>query len=275
MTGSWRFITVPRGKSGKVIKKIKFNKKAIAIIFSDGERIDISEEAYTSSYLYVGKELTQKDIDKLTKISSVKKLSEYAISLLTKGHYTEWKMREKLYAKGGEKEAVDFVIQRLKDIDLINDKAFIEDYLGYAEEKGYGKNKIKQELLKKGIFAEEIAKIRFNITSEKKKAAGLVKGLEKKYAKYSYQQKRQHVYAALISRGFDPEVANYALSFLSEKDEKDEKKKLKEDFKKIYNRFAKKYEGRELKERVYRSLISKGYKYGDISELLGGMDNDF
>ena len=265
---------MPRGKSGKVIKKIKFNKKAVAIIFSDGERIDISEEAYTSSYLYIGKELNQKDIDKLLQITSVKKLSTYAMSLLTKGHYTEWKMREKLYAKGGEKPDVDYIINKLKELDLLDDKAFIEDFLGYGEERLWGKNKIKQELAKKGIFAEEIDKIHFSLATEKKKAVALIPSLEKKYAK-SYQQKRQHIYAALINRGFDHEVANYALSKISNKDEKDEKKKLKEDFKKIVGRLSKKYKGRELKERIYRALISKGYKYGDISELLGGMDNDF
>ena len=268
-------MSVPRGKSGKVIKKIKFNKKAVAVIFTDGEKIDISEEAYTSNYLYVGKELDQKSIDKLLQITSVKKLSTYAMTLLTKGHYTEWKMREKLYAKGGEKPDVDYIISKLKELVLLDDKAFIEDFLGYAEERLWGKNKIKQELSKKGIFAEEIDKIHFNINIEKKKAIALIPSLEKKYGKYSYQQKRQHIYAALISRGFDHEVANYALGKLSRKDDKDEKKKLKEDFKKIYARFSKKYEGRELKEKVYRSLISKGYKYGDISELLGGMDNDF
>lgn len=268
-------MNVPKGKNGKVIKKIRFNKKAVAIIFSDGERIDISEEAYTSNYLYVGKELTRKDIDKLLQITSVKKLSTYAMSLLSKGHYTEWKMREKLYAKGGEKPDIDYIISKLKELDLLNDKEFIEDFLGYGEERLWGKNKIKQELLKKGIFAEEIEKIHFNLNTEKKKAVALIPSLEKKYSKYSYQQKRQHIYATLISRGFDHEVANYALSKISGKDEKDEKKKLKEDFKKIYARYSKKYEGRELKERVYRSLISKGYKYSDISELLGGMDNDF
>ena len=268
-------MTVPKEKSGRLIKKIKINKKAVAITFSDGERIDISEEAYVSNYLYVGKELKQKDIDKLLQITSVKKLSAYALSLLTKNHYTEWKMREKLYSKGGEKRDVDYIINRLKELDLLDDKSFIEDFLGYAEERLWGKNKIKQELLKKGIFGDEIEKIRFNIVIEKKKAVALIPSLEKKYSKYSYQQKKQHIYAALLSRGFDHEVANYALSKMNSKDDRDEKKKLKEDFHKIYTRFSKKYEGLELKEKVYRSLISKGYKYGDISELLGGMDNDF
>lgn len=268
-------MNVPKGRSGKIVKKIQVNKKAIAIIFSDGERIDISEEAYTSSYLYVGKELNQKEIDKLLQITSVKKLSNYAMTVLSKGHYTEWRMREKLYAKGGEKPDVDYIIAKLKELDLLDDKAFIEDFLGYAEEKLWGKNKIKQELLKKGIFAEEIEKIRFNSNIEKKKALSLLPSLEKKYYKYSYQQKKQHIYSALISRGFDHDIANSVIDKMSNRDEKDEKKKLKTDFNKIYARFSKKYEGRELKERLYRSLISKGYKYGDISELLGGMDNDF
>ena len=266
---------MPREKDGKTIKKIRYNKKAVAIFFTDGERIDISEEAYVSNYLYVGKILSRREIDKLVMISSVKMLSEYALRLLQAGHYTEWKMREKLYAKGGEKDAVDYVIKKLKEIDLIDDKAFIEDYLGYAEDRGFGKNKIKQELLKKGIFAEEIDKIRFNTNTEKKKAVALIPMLEKKYSKFSYQQKKQRVYGALINRGFDPEVAKYALSYLSKKDDEDDRKKLKEDFKKAYVHFSKKYEGRELKERIYQSLIRKGYKYSDVGELLGGMDNDF
>ena len=167
-------MTVPKGKSGKVIKSIKINKKNIILSFFDGTKLDISQEAYASTYLYVGKELSKKEVDQINRITSVKKLSEYALSLLMKKHYTEWKMREKLYAKEATKEDVDYIIQRLKNIDLIDDKAYIEDYLGYAEEKGYGKNKIKQELLKKGIFAEDIDKIRFNEGMEKKKAQALV-----------------------------------------------------------------------------------------------------
>ena len=187
---------MPKEKNGKVIKKIKVNKKAIAIFFSDGERIDISEEAYTSNYLYVGKELTKSEIDKLNRITSVKKLSNYAFTLLSQKHYTEWKMKEKLYAKEAEKEDVDYIIKKLKELDLLNDKEYIEDYLGYAEEQLIGKNKIKQNLAKKGIFAEEIDKIRFNSNVEKKKALALLPSLEKKYSKYSYQQKKQHIFNA-------------------------------------------------------------------------------
>ena len=264
---------MPRERNGKVIKKIKILKKGIAIIFDDGERIDVSEDAYTSNYLYVGKELSPQELEKLNLITSVKKLSEYALSLLSKRHYTEWQMRQKLYAKDADKASVDYVIKKLKELDLINDKAFIEDFLGYAEERGYGKRKIMKELAKKGIFAEEIQKIKFSSSSEKKKAMDLLPALEKKYDRYSYEQKKRHIFTALVSRGFDIEIANMVIEKVSDKNEKDEKEKLKKDYQKAYAKYAKKYHGKDLRERLYRSLISKGYSYSDISKLLGGLDD--
>ena len=258
---------MPKEKTGKVIKKIRFNKKNIVVTFNDGEKIEISEDAYASSYLYVGKELEQKDIDKLNRITSIKKLMQYALSLLSKGHYTERKMREKLYAKEGDKESVDFVIERLKNIDLINDKAFIEDYKGYAEEKGWGKNKIKQELMKKGIFAEEIDKIRFSDALEKKKAIELIPSLEKKYQKYSYEQKKRHIYNALLAKGFDHDIASLALDKIKQKDNKDELAKLEADFKKVLMKCKRKWSNKELKEKVFQQMKNKGYRYADINKM--------
>lgn len=266
---------MPKGKTGKVIKKIKINKKNIVLAFTNGEKLEISEEAYSSNYLYVGKELSKKDVDNLTLVTSVKKLSTYALNLLTKSHYTEWKMREKLYAKGGEKTAVDLIINRLKKVDLIDDKSFIEDYLGYAEEKGIGKNKIKQNLLNKGIFEEQINKIHFSYVDEKKKAASLVPSLEKKYTKYSYEQKKQHIYAALLARGFDNDAALFALSKISGKNDKDEKAKLKIDYAKTLEKYKRKYEGRDLYEKIVQRLRGKGYRYSDIKVLMEEKNYDF
>ena len=83
---------MPKGKTGKIIKKIRINKKNVSITFTDGDRLSISQEAYVSAYLYEGKEVNKKDLAQLERITSVKKLSEYALSLLMKKHYTEWKM---------------------------------------------------------------------------------------------------------------------------------------------------------------------------------------
>lgn len=266
---------MPKERAGKVIKKIKFNKKAIAIYFEDGQRIDISEDAYASAYLYVGKELDQSQIEKLQSITNIKTLISYSMQLLTRGHYTEWKMREKLYAKEAEKKDVDYVIKLLKSHDLIDDKAFIEDYLGYAEERGIGKNKIKQDLLNKGIFAEEINKIHFSESSERRKAVSRIKVLEKKYERFSFEKKKSHIFSSLISQGFDIETANYAISKIKDKNDKDELNKLDRDFQKAYMRLKTRYEGRELYDKLFSTLKNKGYRYGDIKQKIGGLSNDF
>lgn len=265
---------MPKEKIGKIIKKIKVNKNVVVLYFDMGEKIEISKDAYTSKYLFVGKELSKKDIDELNELTSSYKLFEYALKLLSKGHYSEWKIREKLYKKEANKEQVDSIIIRLKKVDLINDSALAYDYVCYAEERNIGKNKIKKDLANKGIFEGEINKISFTDSKEKKKAINNIPSLEKKYSKYSYKEKKRHIYSALISRGFDSDIALYALNKISNKNDKDEKDKLKADYKKVYDKYKRKYEGRELKEKVILSLRNKGYKFSDINKMVGE-DYDF
>ena len=266
---------MPKEKIGNIISKVHLNKKNVVIFFVNREKLEISFDAYTSNYIYVGKELSDKDIEKLVRVSGLKKLMEYAMKLLSKGHYTEWRMREKLYAKGGDKESVDFIIDRLKQNDLIDDSAFAYDYVCYANERCYGKNRIKEELAKKGVFAEEIEKIRFPESLEKKKALSLIPSLEKRYAKYSYESKKQHIYYALLAKGFDSDVALFALNSVSHKNDKDEINKLKADYKKAKEKYKKKYDGYQLKEKVIQRLRSKGYRYSDIRRIVEEDDYDF
>lgn len=258
---------MPSKNTGKIITKIKINKKNVVLHINGKERLEITNDAYASSYLYVGKVLDSKTIKQLKEFSLLTKYLNYAMSLLKKGHYSEWKMREKLYAKEAKKNEVDKVIKKLKEVSLIDDKALIYDHLEWCKERNIGKNKILKELNDKGVFETELAKLSFPYTKEKQKALYWVPKLEKKYSKYSYEKKKQHVYSGLISLGFDSGVANEVLNSVSSRNEKDEKSKLKIDFEKIYNRLSNKYEGYELQTKVFNSLKNKGYRYSDIKKM--------
>ena len=265
MRTSWRYIIVPSKSSGKTIVKLKVNKKNVVITFSDKSKLSLVPEVMASFYLYEGKTLDNKAIKELVAFNASASLLKYAISLLKKKHYSEWKMREKLYAKeDANKPAVDQVIKVLKSNDLINDKMLILDTIEYGNERNIGKNKIIAELANKGIFQENLSSISFSYTSEKKKALNNLPKLEKKYSKYSYEQKKQHIYRSLLSLGFDNDVALEALNHLSKPIEKDEQDKLKKDFDKTYLRYKNKYEEYELKNKVVTFLRSKGYKTKDI-----------
>ena len=267
MIASWRYTAVPSVNAGKIITKIKINKNDVSLYFGK-KKIVISNDAYLLSYLYVGKSMSGKEISALVETSKMAKLFNYATSLLKKARYSEWKIREKLYAKEAKKSLVNSIIKKLKEIDLINDAAFIEDYLGYAEEKGYGKNRILKELQEKGIFSQQLRRVKFSESSERKKAREQVLKNDVKMTRYSFDKRKQRHYQHLLACGFDSGLALDVIDKAITDKPKQEKKKKKKDYEWVFHRLTSKYEGEELKRRLFTSLKNKGYRYHDILKIM-------
>ena len=261
----------------KLIKSIKVYKDHVTLSFAHKETLKISKEAYLSSYLYVGKSLTSKEINQLKELTALAGLLNYAMSLISKRHYSEWKMYEKLIKKEPNKAAAMQVISKLKENDLLDDKAYMEDLIAWDEERGFGKNKIIKHLKEQGIKDNLISKAHFSQSNELKKAKGLVAKLERKYARYAFNNKKNHVYQALLSQGFDYEVAKDAAELVRSDSPRLEKEKLINDYKKVYKRLENKYEGYQLKQKIYSALLNKGYKGKDIKLVLEELtyENDF
>lgn len=267
MIASWRYTAVPSVNAGKIITKIKINKNDVSLYFGK-KKIVISNDAYLLSYLYVGKSMSGKEISALVETSKMAKLFNYATSLLKKARYSEWKIREKLYAKEAKKSLVNSIIKKLKEIDLINDAAFIEDYLGYAEEKGYGKNRILKELQEKGIFSQQLRRVKFSESSERKKAREQVLKNDVKMTRYSFDKRKQRHYQHLLACGFDSGLALDVIDKAITDKPKQEQENLKKDYERVFHRLTSKYEGEELKRRLFTSLKNKGYRYHDILKIM-------
>ena len=188
------------------IKKIKILKNKVVISF-ENEKLELDKEVYPNFYLYEGKEIDKKEYNKIKEFNNVSSFLKYAMRIRSKAIYTEYQIREKLYKKEATKAEVDKVISIMKGYDLIDDNAFIEDYVEYYNSLNYGKNKIINKLKDKGIFEERINKINFSISNERKKAKAILPRLEKKYDKYSFSQQKQHIYNAYLSNGFTNDIA--------------------------------------------------------------------
>ena len=186
-------------------------------------------------------------------------------------------MYEKLIKKDPNKAAAMQVISKLKENDLLDDKAYMEDLIAWDDERGFGKNKTIKHLKDQGIPDNLIAKAHFSPSNELKKAKGLVPKLNHKYARYAFNNKKNHVYNALLSQGFDYEVAKEASELVKGDSPRLEKEKLINDYKKVYKRLESKYEGYQLKQKIYSALLSKGYKGKDIRLVLEELsyENDF
>ena len=250
------------------IKKIKILKNKVTISFYDHDKLELDKDVFTNFYLYEGKEVSKKELNKIESFNQSIYLWNYALKLRQKKLYSEYAMREKLYAKGGKKEEVDEVIKRLKKNDLIDDNAYIEDFIEYCNSLLYGKEKIISKLLEKGIFMEKISKVSFPKAIEKKKAKALLPRLEKKYAKYNNIQKKNHIYQAYIQAGYESDIANEMINHISMASNKEENEKLKKDYQKVYTRLSKKYEKKELKMKLMQNLLAKGYNINEVMKLI-------
>lgn len=250
-----------------IVTKIKFLKNKV-VVYLNKKRLDLDKDVYPNFYLYVGKDLSEKEIKEIKNQNDSSAYLRYALNLRSKKLFSEYAMREKLYKKGASKRITDSVIKSLKSFDLIDDSAFIDDFIAYYNSLNYGENKIKEKLRKKGIFEERIEKIKFPISVEKKKAKAILPKLEKKYESYNNTAKEMHIFNSLIQQGFNKEVAKEVISLVKDSSPKEENEKLEKDFEKVYLRLSKKYEKKELKQKILNSLLTKGYKFNDIYKMM-------
>ena len=251
-----------------IIKSIKVCKDHVTLSFAKREKLQISKEAYLSSYLYQGKKLSEKEIAKLKEITALSTLLNYAISLTNKRRYSEKKMYEKLIAKEEDKKAVMAVISKLKEKGLLNDKAYMLDLIAWDHERKYGRNKIIKHLKEQGISDNLISEAEFKHSNELKKAESLLPKLEKKYDRYAYENKKKHIYSSLISQGYDLDIARQVINDVKKGQPKKEKEALMKDYLKIKKRYENKYEGYELRKRIYAALAGKGYRHNEIKGVL-------
>ena len=250
------------------ITKIKILKNKVNISFDNSNKLSIDKEVFTNFYLYKGKELSKEEYKSLLELNDTNKLLQYALKLRSKSIYSEYKLREKLYSKEASKRSVDKVIKILKGYDLIDDKAYASDLVEYYNSLNYGENKIKTKLSEKGIFKEIVDKMKFPISIEKKKANNLLPKLEKKYDKYNASSKKSHIYNAYLLEGYSKDIASEMTSKIKSPNQKDELDKLKSDYLKTKTRLERKYKGKELKQKILSSLLTKGYKMNDILKVL-------
>ncbi|OSS43030.1 Regulatory protein RecX [Desulfurella amilsii] len=118
---------------------------------------------------------------------------DYAFSLIAKKRYTAKELQDKLEKKGFNLKPI---INRLKELNYINDLEYAMDYKNKKQNEGYGKYKILFQLKNKGIGEEVLNSLEFS--NDKIEEIFL-----KKIQKIKGDNKKQKIYMFLVNRGFD------------------------------------------------------------------------
>ncbi|NPV52908.1 MAG: regulatory protein RecX [Firmicutes bacterium] len=140
---------------------------------------------------------------------------EYALRLLEFRARTRKELEERLERKGFAREEVLDVLSRLELLGYVNDDRFAREWArARVDTRGFGRLRIRRELLSKGIARDVVdAGLEgvFSGVSEEELARGLVEKQVSRYRNLDLTTIRRRLWGFLSRRGFKPDVIESVL----------------------------------------------------------------
>ena len=137
-----------------------------------------------------------------------------------------------------------------------------------------GKNRIRRELLQKGISPQIIDEL--NVLSEDdqyQSALSYAKKWQQKIRDRSNNYKKEQIKSKLIQYGYDVSMAIAVVDSLDTMDNAEsEKVILRKLANKAKTRYNRKYSGSQLRNNVFRYLSLQGFNYDDIYLVINEME---
>lgn len=195
-----------------------------------------------------------------------------ALKYLTTRDYTRKQMIDKLSKVDDlNSEHVEIIVELLEEHHLIDDEAYANDFVKRASKNGMGIRKAILKLKEKGINNDILEDMRENHSRE------LEVEKAKEIAKMVYQSNKSKSRTAMMHalrdrlfyNGFEADVIDEAMNSIPyEFDERLEKAILEKEYDKALNKYARKYQERELKNKIFVALGRKGFTSNMIREVI-------
>lgn len=203
--------------------EIQKNNKDRVNIYLDGEyALAINAELIYKENLKVKDDVDISKLQEIAEKESYIRYKESAIKIIERSYKTEKEIRDKLKQKGYEEKQINNSIDFLKEYDFINDntyaKAFIKDKLSSK-----GSQKIKYDLMKKGIAKDIIEENLIKVDKNEEKEVALNVG-RKKYESIRRKESDNYklsgkLYRFLISRGYAYDIVKDVVKEIMSLDE--------------------------------------------------------
>lgn len=253
----------------KIEKLKKMSNGKYKIYLDNDAIINTYDDVILKNNLLYHKEIKEELIEELIKDNNYYDLYHKCISFISKRLRSEKEVREYLKKYTSNNKDIDKIINKLKEIGLIDDllfmKAYIIDRITFSN---VGPLKIIDELLEhdidKALIDIEIENIDPLIIRQK-----LEKYINKKVAnntKYSSLMLKQKLENELLNYGYRKEDIMPLL------DKCNIKNNIEVEFKKQYKKLTSKYSGNELVDKLKIKLYQKGYSKEEIEEIVKKMD---
>ncbi|MFC7284858.1 RecX family transcriptional regulator [Phocicoccus pinnipedialis] len=253
-------------------KLVALKNNFFRVEFDNGEYLRVHEEGLIKHVLYNGKELTDEDFEQ------IKSTLDFDRAYIKAIHYISFKLRSEyeIYTYLSEdfsEEVILRTIERLVNENYINDSIYAEalkNTMLNTTDKGplLFKRELEKKRVPKSIIDDAVEAFKESIEPDR-----LIKIRDKELKKYKGSKNlfKKKLTERLMTKGYTLDF----MSIIPSDVEFDDVEFFEKDFEKYYNRHARKYRGFDLKNRVIRSLLGRGYSYSQIEERIGSIEDDF
>ena len=246
-------------------------KKRLYLMELDGQQTSyITEDTIVRFMLSKDKVVSKEELIEIqgfAQFSYGKNLALYHLSFKAR---TEKEVREYLKKYDIEEKIISQVIANLKEDNWINDRQYAYSIINANQLSGdKGPYVLAQKLSQKGITKSTIEEVLkdFDFSEVAQRVA---EKLLKKYTwKLPARALQDKIIQNLTNKGFSYPDAKSAFDDLdSQVDQETTQELIFKELDKQYTKYARKYEGYELKQRLTQVLARKGYDFSDIASAL-------
>ncbi|MGT2933148.1 recombination regulator RecX [Streptococcus catagoni] len=252
------------------ISKIEKKKRLYLLELDNQEKLYVTEDTIVRFMLSKGMIISDKDFEAIkafAQFSHGKNLALYFISyqVRTKKQVTDYLKKHEI-----DQSIITKIIKELEKDKWIDDDNYIESFLKQNELTGdNGPHLLKQKLMQKGISARQLDQQLSNFDFYPIAQKLAQKCLKKYQAKLPSKALRDKVTQSILNKGFSYDTAKRIvenLQFETEKEQLDYL--LVKELDKQHRKFSKKYQGYELRQKLFQSLYRKGFDSDAINESL-------
>jgi regulatory protein len=126
----------------------------VKLWFSDGSTMRVATRIVTDHGLYQGMELEEEDLAALTDAVQQASAKDRAVRIVSATSISEKALKARLIHRGERPEDAAQAVDWLRDLGALDDAAMAKRVVARCVDKGYGENRIRQELYAKGIPKE-------------------------------------------------------------------------------------------------------------------------
>ncbi len=194
-----------------IISSIKKRRNDVEIVFDDSSKIKVDYRVVVDSGLRRSDELSEEEKNNLLSQTKKLKLKDSAFRLLGMRRHSKYELFQKLVRKGFDKAEINSILDELSSKGYLNDIEFAKAYLDERlSKKKVGKNKIKAELISKGLDKNIIENVLSNIEDSISEETAVILANKKLVSLRRKENDKRKILlkisAFLFAKGFEPEL---------------------------------------------------------------------